>query len=96
MAYLGRHDLSGETGKPELRTLEKKWIAAEARADRAKIRATRAERSAADLNCLGRRDDREVKLLISEAERLVAQRNEAEAEAEAAFERFWNAKSSGA
>lgn len=95
MAYLGQQEHSADLNT-ELKTLESVWIAAEARADRAKLKASRAERAAADLNFLGGRNDLEVGILIGEAERLAETRDQAEAEAKQAFEKFWNAKSSGA
>lgn len=80
----------------EVAKLERVWLAAESKADQAKRIANRAERAAAELGRLGDREDRELKLLVGEAARLAASRDAAEAEAEAAFERFWTAKSSGA
>ena len=92
MAYLGEHKTSDEAGKTEVVKLERIWIAAEARADKLKLRATKAKRAAEELRRIGDRQDREVILLIGEAERLAARRDQAERDAEAAFEVFWAAK----
>ncbi|MEM7775939.1 MAG: hypothetical protein AAF732_10045 [Pseudomonadota bacterium] len=93
MAYVGHHEIQQTVVSNEVSNLEQVWIEAEARADRAKYRANQAQQAIAELSSLAGRNNGEVTLLVSEAERLVARRDKAEQEAVAAFDRFWKAKS---
>ena len=81
----------------QLPTLEQSWIAAEAEADLAKELALRAERAAQEIERIASRETvreaAEIKLLIGQAANFVQRREEAEAHAIAAFDRFWTAKS---
>jgi len=74
----------------ELSTLEQCWIAAEAEADEAKWRAERALMAAEEVKRFADERKPEVTLLLGEATEAARRRDEAEAEAAAAFERFWS------
>lgn len=72
--------------------LEQDWLTAETEADEARDRATRAEQAAVELKQIASHDGDEIKLLLGQAERFASRRDRAEAEAAAAFDRFWSAQ----
>ncbi|MEL6297649.1 MAG: hypothetical protein AAFQ45_03675 [Pseudomonadota bacterium] len=76
----------------ELAVLEQSWIEAEAEADHLKDLAERAAVAAEELRKTASVDQPDVKLLLGQAERYSERRERAEADAVAAFDRFWSAR----
>ncbi|MEO1720311.1 MAG: hypothetical protein AAFR23_08810 [Pseudomonadota bacterium] len=77
-----------------LHELEQSWIAAETEADHLKDLADRAAIAADELRKSADAEKPEVKLLLGQAETYAERRARAEADAVAAFDRFWLAKGS--
>lgn len=75
-----------------LHELEQCWIAAETEADHLKDLADRAAMAAEELRRTANTDEPDVKLLLGQAESYAERRARAEADAVAAFDRFWVAK----
>lgn len=75
-----------------LSALEQDWLAAESEADAARDRAARAQSAAKELQRFADGTGDEVRLLLGQAEQFASNRDRAEAEAVAAFDRFWSAK----
>ncbi|MEL7303109.1 MAG: hypothetical protein AAGJ53_05395 [Pseudomonadota bacterium] len=76
----------------ELDQLEQSWIDAEAEADAAKARAARAEAAARELKQMAAGEEPELLVLMGQASAYADAQTEAERNAEAAFDRFWNAR----
>ncbi len=76
----------------ELDQLEQSWIEAEAEADAAKARAARAEAAAKELKQISAGEEPELLVLMGQASVYAEAQSEAERNAEAAFDRFWNAR----
>lgn len=75
----------------DIAVLEQHWLACETEADHARDLAVRAEKAATELKQITQAEGDEVKLLLGQAERYANRRDRAEAEAAAAFDRFWSA-----